>query len=357
MSIVIGVLGLSLLIFFHELGHFLVAKAAGVGVNTFSLGFGPRLWGFDYKGTDCRISAIPLGGYVRMVGEDPSDELAAEDIPRSFSHKPLKWRIAIVAAGPVANVVFAVLAYYLVLVAWGNPALTPKVGDIIPGEPAAIAGIQKDDVIKTINGQSIVTWNDLLDMVRNSGGKPLNLTVDRQGKIVTIAGLEPQQVMAKDALGADTKVYRIGIKASPEVIIQEIGLGQSLGMALEKTWQATENIINSVIYMIQRKLSMENLGGPILIAQVAGVAAKHSMASFLEFMALISINLAILNLLPIPVLDGGHLFFFLIEAVRRKPVRVVTRERAQQAGLAILLMFMAFVFYNDIARLVTGASQ
>jgi regulator of sigma E protease len=292
-----------------------------------------------------------------MVGEDPSDELAEEDIPRSFSHKPLKWRVAIVAAGPLANVVFAVLAYFLVLVAWGNPALTPKVGDIIPGEPAAMAGIQKEDMIQSINGQKVVTWNDLLDMVRGSEGKPLTLEVLRQGRVVTITDLRPQRVMAKDALGADTEVYRIGIKASPEVIVQEIGLAQSVGMALAKTWQAAENIVNSVIYMIQSKLSMENLGGPILIAQVAGVAAKHSMASFLEFMALISINLAILNLLPIPVLDGGHLFFFMIEAVRRKPVRMVTRERAQQAGLALLLMFMAFVFYNDIARLVTGVSQ
>lgn len=356
MSTVSAILALGFLIFIHELGHFLVAKKSGVGVNTFSLGFGPKIFGFTKGETEYRLSAIPLGGYVRMVGENPGEEVPEEDLKRSFSHKKVGPRLAIVAAGPLSNLVLAFVIYYLVLLAWGIPTLTTMVGEVSKGQPAAVAGIQKGDKVLAINGRQLGDWMDMVQIIQKSGGKPLNMLVDRQGRSLEFS-INPKMAVSKDIFGEEHKVYRVGIISSPETTTRQVGPVQAIQQAAVSTYRAGELIFVSVVKLIQRKVSMDNLGGPILITQAASKAAKHSLAALLDLTALISVNLAILNLLPIPALDGGHLFFFLIEAIRKKPVSAMVRERAQQAGMALLLLLMAFIFYNDIARIVTGGAQ
>jgi regulator of sigma E protease len=347
---------LGALVFVHELGHFILAKRAGVGVTVFSLGFGPRLIGFKKGETDYRISLIPLGGFVRMVGENPGEEVDPADKDRSFSEKPVGWRFAIVGAGPMANLVFALLIYYLVLIIWGMPTLTTLVGGVKPGSPAALAEIQKGDRVLAINNKPMKHWRDMVDIIQNSGGQPVLVELKRGKEIIT-RQIKPEEVDITDIFGDKHKIYQVGMMGGGENISLKVGPLDAIGMAFERAYFAGEIIVVSVYKIVTRQVSADNIGGPILIAQAAGEAARHGLAPLLDLAGLISVNLALLNLLPIPALDGGHLFFFLIEAVRRKPVSMAWREKAQQMGMALLLLLMVFIFYNDIARLVTGGAQ
>ncbi len=348
-----AILVLGVLIFVHELGHFILAKRAGVGVTTFSLGFGPRLIGFRKGETDYRLSLIPLGGFVRMVGENPGEEVAPEDRERSFSEKPVGWRLAIVGAGPLANIVLALVVYYLVLVAWGVPTLTTLVGGVQAGAPAAAVDIKKGDRVLAIDGKPMHHWGDMVEAIQASHGRPVTLQIKRGRDIVTRT-IRPAEVEVTDIFGDRHKIYRVGIMASGEMFTLEVGPLEAVGLAFERAYRAAEIITLSVYKIATRQVSLDNVGGPILIAQAAGEAARQGLAPLLDLAGLISVNLALLNLLPIPALDGGHLFFFLIEAVRRKPLSIAWRERAQQVGMALLLLLMAVIFYNDIARLIGG---
>ncbi len=347
---------LGVLIFVHELGHFLVAKRAGVGVKTFSLGFGPRLIGFKRKETDYRISAFPLGGFVRMVGENPEEQVAPEEEEESFSLKPVGWRLAIVAAGPVANIVFALVAYYLLILIWGLPLLTTNVSRVVADSPAMEAGLQKGDRILSINGQPVADWYEMVALIRDSGGRPLRIVLERNKRRVETV-VRPRQTLIKDG-EKEHRVFMVGITAGPENnVLLEFGPWEAVGAALKKTYWAGELIVVSVARIIKGTESVKNLGGPIMIVQVASQAASMGLAPLISLAALISVNLAVLNLLPIPALDGGHILFFLIEAFTRKPVSTATREKAQQVGMVVLLLLMAFVFYLDIARNLGGGAQ
>lgn len=347
---------LGVLVFVHELGHFIVAKKAGVGVSTFSLGFGPRIIGFKKGETDYRISLIPLGGFVRMVGENPGDEVDPADKDRAFNEKSVGWRLAIVGAGPISNIALALVLYYLVLLIWGIPTLATLVGGVKPGSPAALAEIHKGDRVLAINNKPMHKWDDMVDIIQGSGGKPVSVKLER-GKEVITRMMQPQAVEVTDIFGDTHRTYQVGMMSGGDIFTVEVGPLEAIGMAFERAYLAAKIIAVSVYKILSQQVSADNLGGPILIAQAAGEAVKHGLAPYLNLAGLISVNLAILNLLPIPALDGGHLFFFLIEAVRRKPVSVKWREKAQQMGMALLLMLMAFIFYNDIARLVTGGGQ
>jgi regulator of sigma E protease len=355
-TVLSAVLVLGILIFVHELGHFLLAKRAGVGVTTFSLGFGPKLLGFTKGGTEYRLSAIPLGGYVRMVGEHSGEELAPEDLPYAFTAKPVGWRLAIVAAGPVSNLIFAVLVYYLIIVGWGLPSLTTRVGDVVKDQPAALAGIIKGDLVIAIEGQPVDRWGQMVAAIQGSGGKPVRLTLEREGREV-LATVQPLAAVVKDVFGEEHQIFRVGIIAAGETVTQQVGAFKAVGLALDRSYLAGELIVMSVVKIFQGKVTLDNVGGPIQIGQAAGQAARHGMVEFLSLMAILSVNLAILNLLPIPALDGGHVFFFLVEAITRRPVSVGLREKSQQVGVALLILLMAVIIYNDIARLVTGAPQ
>ena len=347
-SIIAAVVGLGVLIIFHEFGHFLVAKLSGVGVLTFSVGFGPKLWVKKKGETEYALSAFPLGGYVKMVGEDPEEEVKAVDLERSFAHKSLFKRIAIVAAGPGFNLLLAVFLLMVVFLFYGVPVLSNLVGAVEPESPAAQAGIQKGDRIVAVGGQAITAWDDLSTAIKQSGGLPLNLRVQRNGEEMAMT-VQPRKREVKNIFGELKEDWMIGIGSQASIEKGDPGLAVS--RAFVQTYEYSKLTLIGLYKMITREVSPRNLGGPILIAQMAGQQAQEGIGSFLAFLAVLSINLGVLNLLPVPVLDGGHLFFFAVEAIIGRPVSLKYREKAQQVGIFLLLLLMIFAFANDIFRL------
>lgn len=344
---------LGILIFFHELGHFLVAKAFGVGVERFSLGFGPRVAAKTVGRTEYRLSAIPLGGYVKMIGEQPDEVLDPQDEPFSFTHKHVAKRAVIVASGPVFNFFLAILIFFGVFAVSGTTILQAVVGNVRAGSPAAGAGIQTGDRIIRINQAPVESWSEMTVHIMDSEGRPLTLTVRRGDREMRFQ-VTPREEKAQNIFGEEQKRYIIGIEAGGEVAHQRLGIIEAFTASVQRTWFIIELTILSVVKIIGGQLSVKELGGPILIAQVAGQQAEMGMVNLLFFIALVSVNLGILNLLPVPVLDGGHLMFFGIEAVIGRPVSLKAREIAQQIGIMLLLMLMVFVIYNDIMRLMAG---
>ncbi|GMQ79704.1 MAG: RIP metalloprotease RseP [Thermodesulfobacteriota bacterium] len=340
---------LGVLIFFHELGHFLVARLLGVGVEKFSLGFGPKLVGKKIGVTEYQISAIPLGGYVKMVGESPDSELDPSDIPISFTHKHVFKRILIVAAGPLFNILLAVIIFFGIFQISGLLILKPGIGDVNEGSPAYMAELKKDDLVVSIDGVDISSWEDMANAIMASKGKTLAISVLRGDTIFT-KNVTPEVKKYKNIFNEDVDRYVIGITASGEVSKKDLSLFQSFSESIIQTYQITALTIKGVVKLFQGTVSPKTLGGPIMIAQMAGQQAKEGVVNLIFFIALISINLAILNFLPIPVLDGGHLLFFFIEAIKGRPVSVKVREISQQAGIFVLILLMIYVFYNDIAR-------
>jgi len=342
---------LGVLIFFHELGHFLVARVLGVGVERFSLGFGPKLVGKKIGITEYQISAIPLGGYVKMVGESPDSELDPSDIPISFTHKHVLKRILIVAAGPLFNILLAMIIFFGIFQISGLLILKPGIGDVNEGSPAYMAGLKKDDLVVSIDGVEISSWEDMANAIMASKGKTLALSVLRGNTILT-KNVTPEVKKFKNIFNEDVDRYVIGITASGEIFKKDLNFFQAFSESINQTYQITALTIKGVVKLFQGTVSPKTLGGPIMIAQMAGQQAKEGVVNLIFFIALISINLAILNFLPIPVLDGGHLLFFFIEAVKGSPVSVKVREISQQAGIFVLILLMIYVFYNDIARVL-----
>jgi regulator of sigma E protease len=343
-----AVLVLGVLIFVHELGHFLVAKRAGVSVLKFSLGFGPKIAGFTRGGTEYLLSAIPLGGYVKMLGEDPKEEVA--DLERSFSAKPIGWRSLIILAGPGSNFLLAIAIFWVVFMV-GVPTLTTKVGEVMEGFPAREAGLLRGDRIVAIEGRPIEKWEELAKQIHQSPGRPVRLTVEREGKRfdVTVA---PKATKQKNLFGEEQEIGLLGIAPAEEFLTERTNPIAAFGKAVYKTYDLSVLILITFGKLLQGVVPAKTIGGPLLVAQMAGEQARLGILNLLFFTALLSINLAILNLLPIPILDGGHLFFALIEAARGKPVSLKKREMAQQVGLVLLVALMIFAFYNDIFRLL-----
>ncbi len=344
------VIVLGVLIFFHELGHFLVARLLGVGVEKFSLGFGPKLIGKKIGRTNYILSAIPLGGYVKMVGEDPRADIDPADISVSFTHKHVFKRILIVAAGPFFNFVLAMIIFFGIFQISGAFLLKSSIGEVKEDSPASMAGLQKDDLIISIDGSAIESWEEMASVIAGSKGRRIALSV-RRGQSIVAADITPELVTTKNLFGDDIERYVIGITASGDVFSKDLTLFQAFSESIIQTYNISKLVVISVVKLIQGKISVKTLGGPIMIAEMAGQQAKQGAANFVFFIALLSVNLGILNILPIPVLDGGHLVFFFIEAVTGRPVSIRIREIAQQAGIFILVMLMIFVFYNDITRI------
>jgi regulator of sigma E protease len=346
-SVGAALVGLGVLIVFHEFGHFLLAKLSGVGVLTFSVGFGPKLWVKKKGETEYALSAFPLGGYVKMVGEDPEEEVQQSDIERSFAHKGLLTRIAIVAAGPGFNLLLAIILLMVVFLFYGVPVLSTQVGGVEPGSPADRAGIRKGDVIVSLNDQAVREWDELSRGIKESQGKPLNVRIRRDAEDVTVT-VEPAKKEGRNIFGETRDEWVIGIGS--QVSIEKGNPGLAIVRAFQQTYDYSKLTLLALYKMIKGDVSPRNLGGPILIAQMAGQQAQEGLGSFLAFIAVLSINLGVLNLLPIPVLDGGHLLFFLVESVIGRPVAVKHREMAQQVGIFLLMLLMIYAFYNDIAR-------
>jgi regulator of sigma E protease len=341
---------LGILIFVHELGHFLAAKAAGVGVERFSFGLGPKVLGIKFGDTEYRLSAIPLGGYVKMVGEAPGEEVPPELAPRSFTEKSVSKRACIVLAGPLGNFLFAFLVFFLVFWAMGLPTLSTEIGEVMKDMPAYQAGLRPGDRIRTLDGTPVKRWEEMAGRIRKSQGSPVTLTLEREGKPYQVR-ITPVFKTAQNLFGEEVQVPAIGVSPAKKILTEFIGPIEALVVGVQKTADVTKLTVLSLVKLIQRKIPLKTLGGPIFIAQLAGQQAQEGVVSLLFFAALISVNLAILNLLPIPILDGGHLIFFLIEAVLRRPLSLKMRETAQQVGMTLLILLTIFIFYNDLARI------
>jgi regulator of sigma E protease len=352
-TIVSTIVVLGLLIFVHELGHFLVAKRSGVTVLRFSLGFGPRLFGFKRGDTDYCLSLIPLGGYVKMLGEELGEEIEEEQRSTSFSFQPVSKRIAIVLAGPFSNFLLAIVIFAFIYALSGIPQLTPEIGSVSAGSPAEKAGLMAGDKVTVINGKAIGDWEELSGLIEKLGEQPLTLQIERGEEHPTIT-VTPRVTEVKNIFGEPIKRAVIGITASGKISIKKENPLYAVYYSVLQTWHLSKLFLVTVGKLIEGVVSIKTLGGPILIAQMAGQQANEGLLNLIHFIALISVNLAVLNLLPIPVLDGGHILFFVIEGLLGKPIGQRKIEWAQKAGMLILLVLMVFVFYNDIMRLMPG---
>jgi len=431
LTVISFIVVLGILIFIHELGHFAVAKLGGVGVEKFSLGFGPRVIGVKYGETDYVLSLLPLGGYVKMVGEAPDEEVSEEDRARSFTYKPIWLRAAIVAAGPLMNLLLAAILIPATFMLGADvPAFLDKpafVGFVAPDEAGAKAGIRKGDLIEEINGEKIDTWEELLTRVTLNPGTPLTLEIERdhEEKTITLipdthsdsgagvagiypplepvigrlndgypakeAGLEPgdrivsingveithwnelEAVIHKDGgkktfvvsrdgslvtaeitpkYNEDLKIFLIGISRKHITVVRKYGFVEGVEKGLTAGGKMTVQLFVVIKGLIVGQYSLKTLGGPIMIAREAGRAANAGLSDILSLVAFLSLQLGIINLFPLPVLDGGHILFFGIEAVKGKPLSERFMVVAQQVGIALLITLMVLVTYNDLLRLI-----
>ncbi|OQX19224.1 MAG: RIP metalloprotease RseP [Desulfobulbaceae bacterium A2] len=347
---------LGILILVHELGHFLLAKLFRVRVLKFSLGFGPRVVGRRVGETEYQLSAFPLGGYVKMLGEDPDEQdgVAATDLAAAFHRKPVWQRAAIVAAGPVFNLLFAVLLFWGMFTLKGlpQPVETTVIGAVSAASVAESVGIKAGDEVLQINGAAVRGWSEVSTAVQASGGRELSLQVRRGDETLHFSAVPTMQPV-RNIFGEETgQRYMLGIARKEQLVFEKVGPVSAMGAALEHTWMLTSLTLQGIVKIIQRVVPASELGGPIRIAEIAGQQLAEGWMNFLSFMGLLSVNLAVLNFLPVPVLDGGHLVFLAAEGIRRRPLGTRTLEAAQKVGMVLLGSLMLFVFYNDIFRLV-----
>ena len=340
---------LGILIFVHELGHFLAARIGGVGVLKFSLGFGPKIVGKKIGETEYVLSWIPLGGFVKLLGESGTEELPPEDEKRSFYKQPRWKRLLIVLAGPVFNFLLAVVIFIIVYM-YGIPNLLPVIGKMSPDSAAAAAGVVSGDQILSLNDQKISYWDEIKPVITESKGRAIRVVVKRgqEEKVFTVT---PKLSKAKNIFGEEETTYLIGVTPENKTVIERKNPFAAMISSLEKTWEISKLTVISVVKMIEGVVSPRTLGGPIFIAQVAGDQVKEGIIPYILFMAILSINLGVINLFPIPVLDGGHIFFYLIEIAARREIPMKIKEIAQQIGFVALLMLMLFVIMIDIERL------
>jgi regulator of sigma E protease len=448
-TVISFVVVIGILILIHELGHFAVARCAGVGVERFSIGFGPVLFRWRGKETEYCLSVVPMGGYVKMMGEENPLE-GGESLPydpsKAFALKPLWVRFLIVFAGPGMNFVLAAVIFSIVLAIAGRPVWPPVVGRVAPNSPAAAAGLRTGDVVVSVDGRPVRHWEDLDRVVAKSSGRALQLAVAHDGTtqqvtitprmteirdpifkesheawelgvgpqltpqigsvtsgspadkaglragdvVVAVAGqpvFTPEELMQaiqrragqtfdvtierdgrrltlpvtattvkeKNAVGEETEVGRIGVGIVTKTVNYEpYPPHLAVGYGVVKTWDMTVLTVKGLWKIVSRQIDSSNIGGPLQIASEAGRQAKEGATSLALFTAIISVNLAVLNLLPVPMLDGGHLFFFIIEAIMGRPLSLRKREAAQQLGFVLLMLLMVYALYNDLVRMGLG---
>ena len=349
---------LTVLVFVHELGHYWVARRNGVRIEVFSIGFGPELFGrTDRAGTRWKISAIPLGGYVKMFGDadaasTPSGavrHMKPEEREVSFFHKRLGQRAAIVAAGPIANFLFAIIGLTLLFSLYGQPFTPADIGSIQPDSAAAQAGMQPGDVIVEVDGQPIERFEEVQQIVRFNQGTPLALVIQRDGQRLPITAT-PQVTTITDRMGNTHTIGLLGIGRA--------GMEYRRHDPLTALWQAGRETVNLTVgtlgavgQMIAGSRGTEELGGPLRIAQMSGEVAQSGVVALVWFMAILSVNLGLINLFPIPMLDGGHLLFYAVEAIRGKPLGDRAQEYGFRIGLALVLTLMVFATWNDLVHL------
>ncbi|MER8431495.1 RIP metalloprotease RseP [Mesorhizobium caraganae] len=343
------------------MGHYLVGRWCGIGVKTFSIGFGPELFGFnDSHGTRWKLCAIPLGGYVKFVGDmsATSSQPGTEELEKltdaerevAFHTRPIWKRAATVVAGPLFNFLLTIAVFTVMFSLYGRPVLEPMVAQVTAGSPAEKAGILPGDRFVAVNGSKVETFADVQRLVQGRAGDSLTFTMLRDGKEITVTAT-PELMEQQDALGNKTKVAVIGVVNNKELgqprVITYSPIG-ALGAAVEQTGQAIQGTGNFLQRFVVGREDKCQLGGPIKIAKMSGQAAKLGFEWLVQLVALLSVGIGILNLLPIPPLDGGHLLFYALEAVFRRPVSERMMEMGYRAGLFLVLGFMGFVFWNDL---------
>jgi regulator of sigma E protease len=357
---------LSLVVFFHELGHFLIARWCGVRILVFSIGFGPEIVGFnDRYGTRWKISAIPLGGFVKFFGDDnaasvPDHErlagMDARERSQSFMFQPVAKRAAIVVAGPLANFLLAVVIFAGVFMLYGKQTMSARVDSVQPGSAAADAGFKPGDLVVAINGHAVDSFADMQRVVGAGAGEPLAVAVDRDGAQLVLTAT-PTLKEVKDNFGNVQRVGILGISRSmaPEDLkLHPVAPPQAVWLAVQETWSVIDRTLSYIGGVIAGREAANQLGGPIRIAQMSGQVASFGFVPLIQLAAVLSVSIGLLNLFPIPLLDGGHLLFYLIESIRGRPLSERAQEVGFRIGLAIVLMLMIFATFNDIVHLTTS---
>src|SRR3954470_21448198 len=355
---------LTIVVFFHELGHFLVARWAGVKVLTFSLGFGPELVGFnDRHATRWKISAIPLGGYVKFFGDESEASTPAsaetlagmseEERAGSFHHKKVGARAAIVAAGPIANFILAIVIFTCLFTFFGKPSTTARVDKVEAGSAAERAGFQVGDVVTAIDGKRIGSFSDMQRIVGIRAGEQLVFTIERNGAALQLRGT-PELREVKDPFGNAHRLGVLGITraTSPgDVTTERVDPATALWLGVKETWFVVDRTLAYIGGVFTGREAADQVGGPLRIAQISGQVATIGLAALVHLAAVLSISIGLLNLFPVPLLDGGHLLFYAVEAVRGRPLSERAQEMGFRIGLGLVLMLMVFATYNDILHL------
>jgi regulator of sigma E protease len=347
------ILVVGVIILVHEFGHFIAARAVGIRVDRFSIGFGPKIVSIQRGETDYRISWVPLGGYVKMAGmidesmENPEDAGFDPADPRLFMNKTGPQKLLVVSAGVIMNMVLAALVLWGVYATRGVPSLPDKVGTVIDhpiaGFPAAKAGLLRGDRIVAIDGSPVETWPDLLKAISSRPGESIRVEIERGSEHMALD-------LATRAEGQrGKKIGKIGI--TPMLQYEKMGVGRAFLYGIEGTKTILFRTAQSIWLLISGHASVKDLAGPVGIAKMTGESARQGFSELLELLALISVNIGFLNILPIPALDGGHLVLVLIEGVRRRPLSTKLKLWIQQVGMILLLLLMAVVVFGDVMRL------
>jgi regulator of sigma E protease len=357
---------LTIIVFFHELGHFLVARWCGIRVLVFSVGFGPELVGFnDRHGTRWKLSAIPLGGYVKFFGDDnaasvpDTDALAAmnsDERKVSFFHKSVAARAAVVAAGPIANFLLAIAIFATIFAIHGKQEIAARVDKVTADSAAAVAGFRPGDLVLSINGRTIETFRDMQEIVSTNADERLEFVVDRGGAKVALHAT-PRLIEEKDNFGNVYRIGRLGLSApdSPQDIkTRKLGPLAAIGEAGRQVWFVVDQTFAYLGKLVVGRASTKEIGGVVRIAQMSGQAASLGFTFLMNWAGLISVSIGLLNLFPIPLLDGGHLLFYGIEAVRGRPLSERVQEVGFRIGFAIIVMLMIFTVWNDVSHIVAS---
>ena len=342
---------LGVLVFVHEFGHYWAARRCGVRVEVFSVGFGRELWGWtDRAGTRWKIAIVPLGGYVRMFGDAEEavggPVLTPEERSVAFGAKPLGQRAFIVAAGPAANFLFAILVAAAMFMTYGQRHTSPVVTAVVEDSAAAAAGIRAGDRFVALDGETVARFEDLQRIVRLSPGRPMEAVLERDGEETALT-ITPRVSKQTDSLGNVHEFGLLGVRGKMTETVR-YGPGKALVAAVDYTWTMTATILTFIGEMIEGRRSTDELGGVLRIGHIAGEVAKIDFSAYLHFMVLLSINLGLINLFPIPLLDGGHLVFYAIEAVRGRPLGQKAQEIGFRIGLGLVVALMLFVTWNDL---------
>jgi regulator of sigma E protease len=359
------VISLSVLVFVHEFGHFWVARRCGVKIEMFSIGFGGELIGWtDRLGTRWRIGWLPLGGFVKMYGDAdassrPDTEAAARmdaaDRDVSFVHKKLWQKAAVVAAGPVTNFIFAITVTAILFATVGQPFTPAIIGKVLPGSAAEQAGLQPGDRVVSVGGTGISRFEELQRTILLNPGETLSLRVERGGQDISLTAT-PQAVEEHDILGHVEKIGRLGMMASADKVIRHEDPATALWQASRETWSIGTSMLQNIGQIVTGRRSTDDLSGPIGIGQILGQVQHEGFISLVQLLAMLSISLGLINLFPIPVLDGGHLLFYAIEALRRRPASDRTLAFGFRVGFALIVSFFVYVTWHDLARIIHHSS-